>query len=62
MENVAEMSILQSEKAALQEMVADNLQIEIDKNNAILSIKNEVCSKTIPNEIYSALEASPKDY
>lgn len=62
MENVAQMSILQSEKAALQEMVADNLQIEIDKNNAILSIKNEVCSKTIPNEIYSALEASPKDY
>lgn len=56
------MSVLQSEKAALQEMVADNLQIEIDKNNAILSIKNEVCSKTIPNEIYSALEASPKDY
>ena len=62
MENVAEMSILQSEKATLQEMVADNLQIEIDKNNAILSIKNEVCSKAIPNEIYSALEASPKDY
>ena len=62
MENVAQMSVLQSEKVALQEMVADNLQIEIDKNNAILSIKNEVCSKTIPNEIYSALEASPKDY
>ncbi|MBO5690772.1 MAG: hypothetical protein J6R96_02805, partial [Spirochaetaceae bacterium] len=59
---VSQMSVLQSEKAALQEMVADNLQIEIDKNNAILSIKNEVCSKTIPNEIYSALEASPKDY
>ncbi len=62
MENVAQMSVLQSEKVALQEMVADNLQIEIDKNNAILSIKNEICSKTIPNEIYSALEASPKDY
>ena len=62
MENAAQMSVLQSEKVALQEMVADNLQIEIDKNNAILSIKNEVCSKTIPNEIYSALEASPKDY